>query len=37
VKIQRGKVMHKMSASSLVHLVRMADQLGLGPSTLKPI
>jgi FixJ family two-component response regulator len=37
VKIQRGKVMQKMSASSLVHLVRMADQLGLGLSALKPI
>jgi RNA polymerase sigma factor (sigma-70 family) len=36
VKIQRGRVMQKMSAASLVHLVRMADQLGLGPPTVKP-
>jgi RNA polymerase sigma factor (sigma-70 family) len=35
VKIQRGRVMQKMSASSLVHLVRMADQLRLGLSTSK--
>jgi FixJ family two-component response regulator len=35
VKIQRGRVMQKMSAVSVVHLVRMADQLGLGPSTVK--
>lgn len=35
VKIQRGRVMQKMSASSLVHLVRMADQLRLGPWTSK--
>jgi RNA polymerase sigma factor (sigma-70 family) len=35
VKIQRGRVMQKMSAASLVHLVRMADQLRLGPSTVK--
>src|SRR5262245_39409272 len=30
VKIQRGRVMQKMCASSLVQLVRMADQLGHG-------
>jgi RNA polymerase sigma factor (sigma-70 family) len=36
VKIQRGRVMQKMSAASLVHLVRMADQLGLGPPTVQP-
>jgi RNA polymerase sigma factor (sigma-70 family) len=35
VKIQRGRVMQKMSASSLVHLVWMADQLRLGLSTSK--
>ena len=28
VKIHRGRVMQKMQASSLAHLVRMADQLG---------
>jgi FixJ family two-component response regulator len=36
VKIQRGSLMQKMHASSLAHLVRMADQLGLSPSTSKP-
>jgi FixJ family two-component response regulator len=36
VKIHRGRVMQKMYAPSLPHLVRMADQLGLGASTLKP-
>jgi len=34
VKIHRGRVMQKMQASSLAHLVRMADQLG--PLTSKP-
>jgi len=29
VKIHRGRVMQKMQASSVVHLVRLADQLGL--------
>jgi RNA polymerase sigma factor (sigma-70 family) len=32
VKIQRGRVMQKMHASSLVQLVRLADQLGYGVS-----
>jgi FixJ family two-component response regulator len=36
VKIHRGRVMQKMHASSLAHLVRMADQLSLEPSTSKP-
>jgi FixJ family two-component response regulator len=36
VKIQRGRVMQKMHASSLAQLVRLADQLGLGRSTSKP-
>jgi FixJ family two-component response regulator len=35
VKIQRGRVMQKMQAPSLTHLVRMADQLGLGRSISK--
>ena len=34
VKIHRGRVMQKMQASSLAHLVRMADQLE--PLTSKP-
>jgi FixJ family two-component response regulator len=32
VKIQRGKVMHKMQASSLPDLVRMAEKLGVKPT-----
>ena len=35
VKIQRGRLMQKMHAPSLPHLVRMADQLGLGLLTSK--
>lgn len=31
VKIHRGHVMHKMRASSVADLVRMADALGIGP------
>lgn len=31
VKIHRGRVMHKMNASSLADLVRMADRLGIRP------
>jgi FixJ family two-component response regulator len=31
VKIHRGRVMHKMKASSLADLVRMADRLGIRP------
>ncbi len=31
VKIQRGKVMHKMEASSSPDLVRMAEKLGIEP------
>ena len=36
IKIHRGRVMQKMRASSLVHLVRLADQLGAGVLTAKP-
>jgi FixJ family two-component response regulator len=32
VKIQRGKLMRKMQATSLPHLVRMAAKLGIAPS-----
>jgi FixJ family two-component response regulator len=32
VKVHRGNVMHKMQASSVVDLVRMADKLKLSPS-----
>jgi FixJ family two-component response regulator len=31
VKVHRGNVMHKMQASSVVDLVRMADKLKLSP------
>jgi FixJ family two-component response regulator len=34
VKVHRGQVMRKMSAASLPHLVRMADQLGASNTTL---
>lgn len=33
VKVHRAQVMRKMGARSLADLVRMADQLGLGPKT----
>jgi FixJ family two-component response regulator len=32
VKVQRAHVVEKMGARSLADLVRMADQLGLGPA-----
>jgi FixJ family two-component response regulator len=32
IKIHRAKVMQKMKAESLAHLVRMAERLGLAPS-----
>ena len=32
IKIHRGQVMQKMKAESLVHLVRMAEKLGVAPS-----
>ena len=33
VKIHRGQVMQKMRATSVAELVRMADRLGIGPTT----
>jgi FixJ family two-component response regulator len=33
VKVHRGQIMRKMSANSLVDLVRMADRLGVSPRT----
>ena len=33
VKIHRGQVMHKMDAASVADLVRMADRLGIRPTT----
>jgi len=32
VKVHRGRIMRKMGARSLAHLVRMAEALGIGPS-----
>ena len=37
VKVHRGQVMHKMGARSLVHLVRMADKLGVSATQPQPI
>jgi len=33
VKIHRGQVMQKMDAASVADLVRMADRLGIRPTT----
>ena len=33
IKVHRARVMRKMDAMSLAHLVRMADRLGITPST----
>ncbi len=33
VKIHRGQVMQKMGAASVADLVRMADRLGIRPTT----
>ena len=36
VKIHRGNIMRKMGAKSLPDLVRMAEQLGIGPASGRP-
>jgi FixJ family two-component response regulator len=33
VKVHRARVMHKMQASSLADLVRMAERIGIGPAS----